>query len=99
MYKGLLLGKDINEYMITDVFANLDGLVKCAMSTLMIANLLHVQMVVNVLMTLLTTLVFANKDTLARIVNIKLTIVILTLVKMEALVQVSLSFGYKIMLH
>ena len=85
--------------MITDVFANLDGLVKCAMSTLMIANLLHVQMVVNVLMTLLTTLVFANKDTLARIVNIKLTIVILTLVKMEALVQVSLSFGYKIMLH
>ena len=79
--------------MITDVFANLDGLVKCAMSTLMIVNLHHAPMMANVLMTLLTTLVFVNKDTLARIVNTRLTIVILTPVKMEALVQVSFSLN------
>ena len=66
---------------------------KCAMSTLMIVNLHHAPMMANVLMTLLTIHVFANKDTLARIVNTRLTIVILIPVKMEALVQVSFSLN------
>jgi hypothetical protein len=70
-----------------NVFVNPDGLEICAMSTSMTATPILVKMQVNALMPLTISTVSANKDLPATSVNTKLTIVMLTHVKMVELAR------------